>query len=158
MFKIIKDGKLPTRGTKFSACVDLYSAEDVVISTRKTEVVGLGVAIDTSLLHYTIDQYCLSNREDVIKDREKFLSSHYMQLMLRSSLGKKGLILPNGVGIIDMDYKDEIKMIIYNATNVAFTIKKGDKIGQITLLEHKSHLFNIDSDTERVGGIGSTGL
>jgi len=37
------------------------------------------------------------------------------------------------------------------------TIKKGEKIAQITLLEHKSYLFNINTDAERDGGFGSTG-
>jgi len=36
-------------------------------------------------------------------------------------------------------------------------IKKGDKIAQITLLEHKSYLFGVESDVERSGGFGSTG-
>lgn len=29
MFKVFKDGQLPTRGSKLSACVDLYAREDV---------------------------------------------------------------------------------------------------------------------------------
>ena len=39
----------------------------------------------------------------------------------------------------------------------AVEIKKGDKIAQITLTEHKSYLFGIETDTERAGGFGSTG-
>jgi len=39
----------------------------------------------------------------------------------------------------------------------SYTIKKGDKIGQITLLEHKGYLMGIESDVERDGGFGSTG-
>ena len=35
-------------------------------------------------------------------------------------------------------------------------MKKGDKIAQCTLLEHKSYLFGIESEEVRVGGIGST--
>jgi len=108
---------------------------------------------------------------------EKFKNSHYLELDPRSSLRKKGLIV--GVGKIDLDYPDEIKMIIHNPTKpyvittsyyngegtkrgyVAhtdkFVIKKGDKIGQITLLEHKSYLFGIQTEDERTGGFGSTG-
>ena len=77
-----------------------------------------------------------------------------------------------------MDYQDEIMMIIHNPIksseilnyirlaqglneesqiNTDFEIKKGDKIAQITLLEHKSYLFGIDTDKERKGGFGSTG-
>jgi len=39
MFKVVNKGKMPTRATKYSAAVDLYANEDVVIG-------GLGVCID----------------------------------------------------------------------------------------------------------------
>ena len=64
----------------------------------------------------------------------------------------------------------EIKMIIHNPLIAKdlddaiyiddikpYIIKKGDKIGQITLLEHKSYLFGVESDVVRDGGFGSTG-
>ena len=102
-----------------------------------------------------------------------FMRKHYLQLMLRSGLGKKGLILPNGVGIIDLDYQDEIMMIIHNPLRLNAQdietmtydlnvltdckINKGDRVGQIVLLEHKSYMFDIDSEDERTGGFGSTG-
>ena len=44
MFKVLTEGCKPTRGTKYSACVDLYSSEDVAIGIGETKVVGLGVA------------------------------------------------------------------------------------------------------------------
>ena len=176
MFKVLTKGCEPTRGSKYSACVDLYAAEDVVIGAGETKLIGLGVAIDEELLDSTIVQECdklgLGMYIDYVGD---FKMSHYLQLMLRSSLGKKGLILPNGVGIIDLDYKDEIKMIIHNpisrkntlnfigsdgVENIRYEItqiKKGDKIAQIALIEHKSYLFGIDTDKERDGGFGSTG-
>jgi dUTPase len=122
-----------------------------------------------------------------------FIRKHYLQLMLRSGLGKKGLILPNGVGIIDLDCQDEIMMIVHNPVkiktcfNIAdfshkirerfvssehyevqllneqirennYTINKGDRVGQIMLLEHKSFMFGIESDAVRSGGFGSTGI
>jgi len=178
MFKVLENGKAPTRGSKYSACVDLYASEDKVIGSGDTELVGLGVAIDLEKLRRTLkedDFHFYANHVD------SFKNSHYLQLMLRSSLGKKGLILPNGVGVIDLDYKDEIKMIIHNPIAYVFNeenadlslktysysdredliiesfeIKKGDRIGQIALLEHKSYLFGIESEDERNGGFGST--
>ena len=39
-----------------------------------------------------------------------------------------------------------------------FTINKGDKVAQCTLKEHKGYLLGIESDTERSGGFGSTGV
>ena len=168
MFKVLVDGCKPTKGSKYSACVDLYASEDVVIGAGKTKLIGLVVCVDENNLKSIGGEYVGDGFY------EDFLNSHYLQLMLRSSLGKKGLMLSNGVGVIDLDYKDEIKMIIYNSNfsyerdfaeapmNVfkdyddIFTIKKGDKIAQITLLEHKSYLFGIESDVERSGGFGST--
>lgn len=208
MFKVINGGVMPTRGSKYSACVDLYASCDVVIGAGETKLVGLGVCIDLETLK---NQMIISNFSELHPNSQltnesewiDFLLTHYLQLMLRSSLGKKGLILPNGVGIIDLDYTDEIKMIIHNpltwktASNIAiswvnkhlemfgsffefdyfeidkkgfdskgsFIIQKQDvaknikasKIGQITLLEHKSYLFGIESEVERSGGFGSTG-
>ena len=149
MFKVLTEGCTPTRGTKYSACVDLYSSEDVVIGAGETKIIGLGVAIDEIELREIELDY----------KNNRFLSSHYLQVALRSSLGKAGLIMPNGVGIIDMDYRDEIKVIIHNPINYdqyEFEIKKGQRIAQITLLEHKSYLFGIESDVVRNGGLGST--
>ena len=187
MFKSVNGGKLPTRGTSFSACVDLYANESVTIYPGETHLIPLGVAIDLKKLE---DNYFTSGGNTYTGIRKgnrplanimwkKFKSSHYLQLMLRSSLGKKGLIIPNGVGIIDIDYKDEIKILICNPiSNIDFNlirerftdeehysislpepyhIKKGDRIAQITLLEHKSYLMDIHADITRNGGFGSTG-
>lgn len=155
MFKVLDEACTPERGSKFSACIDLKASEDVVIGAGETKMIGLGVCID------------LPKSNDNVGS-ELWKSRHYLQLMLRSSLGKKGLILPNGVGVIDLDYRDEIKMIIHNPMQfekadhrnlkigVDFEIKKGDRIAQITLLEHKAYLFGIDTDEERDGGFGST--
>ena len=182
MFKKVKeDAILPTRGSKYSACVDVYANEDVVIGAGETKLVGLGIAIELGILSEKISSMFIGNRKfgilhlptpDFIQFREQFAKSHYLQLMLRISLGKKGLIIPNGVVVINLDYKDELKIIIHNPLVTAYfgegdrleiglydkyEIKKGDKIGQITLLEHKSYLFGIDSEDERDGGFGSTG-
>jgi len=155
MFKVLADGCSPTRGSKFSACVDLYASEDCVIGAGETKLIGLGVCVD------------LEN----FSDNPIFLNSHYLQLNPRSSLRAKGLV--SHTGIIDLDYKDEIKIIIHNPVGKfifsgdiggnltehdrePFKIKKGDKIGQITLMEHKGYLMGIDSEEERVGGFGST--
>ncbi len=182
MFKVLKNCVAPTRGSKHSACVDLYASEDIVICAGETKAVGLGVCIDMETwlentnMFFRLDGDLFGANVENIHDQkveDDFLNSHYFQLMLRSSLGKKGLILPNGVGVIDLDYTDEITMIIhkpltvdvlgtyttddlYHEFNDDVKIKKGDKIAQITLLEHKSYLFGIDSDAERVGGFGST--
>ena len=166
MFKVLTRSCEPTRGSKYSACVDLYASEDVVIGAGETKLVGLGVAIDNEKIAEKFEKPTPSEIIEAVRNvtvfdeygYEQFLNSHYLQLMLRSSLAKKGLIIANGAGVIDLDYKDEIKMILTNVSyNGNYKIKKGDCIAQITLLEHKSHLFGIESDEERKGGFGSTG-
>jgi dUTPase len=168
MFKVITEGCQPTRGSKYSACVDLYAAHDCVIGAGETKLVGLGVAID---IHDWYNEYPnripqpFGGKNGYQDSLSHWMKGHYLQLMLRSSLGKKGLILPNGVGVIDLDYADEVKAMIHRpmklyhgmVDNSELAIKKGDKIAQITLLEHKSYLFGIETDNERRGGFGSTG-
>ena len=60
----------------------------------------------------------------------------------------------------------EIGLIVHNpiiditfgiCNGTIYTIKKGDKVAQCTLMEHKGYLLGIESDTERNGGFGSTG-
>ena len=154
MFKIVNDGKLPTRGSKYSACVDLYASHNMVISEGDTELVGLGVCIDHQVMRASI--YSATGGEHGQRILEAELKKHYLQLMLRSSLSKH-LIIANGVGVVDLDYEDEIKIRLHNPTNRWYKIRKGDRIAQVTLLEHKSYLFGIDTEDERSGGFGSTG-
>jgi dUTPase len=81
----------------------------------------------------------------------------------------KGLILPNGHGVIDMDYRGEIKMIIHNPIREKtysgseflneFDINRGDKIGQLILQRHEGWIIpeTYTLDNERNGGFGSSG-
>jgi len=187
MFKSVNGGKLPTRGTKYSACVDVYANEDVVIRGGETKLITLGIKIDTDYikelfttteLHTGKSKYGCALDTRLNKEKyNNFMSTHYLQLMLRSSLGVKGLVLPNGVGVVDLDFKGQLQMLISNVSmksvfiplegytsvgdyftveNYTHLVKKGDRIGQITLLEHKSNLFNITTEETRDGGFGST--
>jgi len=177
MLKVLTEGCEPKRATKFSAAIDLFAAEDVVIGTGETAKIPLGIAIDINSLRVNKDSF----GEAIMM--EVFMSKHYLQVSPRSSLGLKGLIIPNGIGIIDLDYKGEICLIlhrpftlktVWEIVNKAFirfrggdiekyefdrghVIQKGDKIAQIMLCEHKSYLMGYDSEEERVGGFGSSG-
>ena len=125
------------------------------------------------------------------KRYDDFIKSHYLQLEPRSSLRAKGLTA--GTGIIDLDYKDEIMIILHNPIQYidktidinknedyieidylgsptpredgikvkyssSFKIKKGDKVAQCTLKEHKGYLMGYEAETLRTGGFGSTGI
>ena len=161
MFKVLDGATAPTRATKYSAMVDLYANADVVIGAGETKIIPLGVKIDIEYIKsiFTTQNYYVHS--DTLNE---FLSTHFLELHPRSSLRAKGLII--GVGVIDLDYPDEIGLIVHNPiandikhnSNGDYTINKGDKVAQCTLMEHKGYLLCIESDAERSGGFGSTGM
>lgn len=164
MFKSINGGILPQRATKYSAGFDVFANEDVVIGAGETKTIGVGVALDDLLFD---DKGLVLTKEG--SDGLFFdISQHYFSLHIRSSLRAKGLT-SLGTGIIDMDYRDEIKMVIHNplqwvdhfdgSINPNYEIKKGDKIGQIILCRHEGWLLPSEytKDEERIGGFGSSG-
>ena len=160
MFKSINGGQLPQRATKYSAGFDVYANEDVVIGAGETKLIGLGIALDDDTLRV------LANGLNVWRGMELHeVNDMYFALHIRSSLRAKGLT-SLGTGIIDMDYRDEIKMVIHNPTSPVdllfqphAEIKKGDKIGQLILCRHEGWLLPLEykKDVERGGGFGSTG-
>jgi len=114
MFKILTSGCEPTRGSEFSACVDLYASEDVVIQAGETKIVGLGIQIDLedffkTTVHDLIDSKDIRADEEI---KDTFMRLYYLALHPRSSLRAKGII--SNTGIIDMDYNKEIKIILHN--------------------------------------------
>lgn len=180
MFKILDEVCTPKRGTKYSAYVDLFAREDITIGAGETKIVKLGVKIDLDKLKSNwinksglIFEPIEAKKTLIEFGFNHFLKSHYLEVALRSSLGVKGLIIANGIGIIDLDYPDEIGLIVHNPINLNFIcdylanndykkysnfiIKKGDKVAQCTLKEHKSYLMGYESDVLRTGGFGSTG-
>ncbi|MFY4844606.1 hypothetical protein ACOTVP_08715 [Aliarcobacter butzleri] len=170
MFKVLDEVCEPKRSTKYSAYVDLFSAEDIIIGAGETKIVKLGVKLDLEklckILYDVSYSYILkSPNKHLREDFDIFRKKHYLEVALRSSLGVKGLIIANGIGVIDLDYPDEIGLIVHNpikdiAFNVpngnSFKISKGDKVAQCTLKEHKGFLMGYESDNVRVGGFGST--
>lgn len=87
------------------------------------------------------------------------------QLRARSGLSiKHGITLVNGIGTIDADYRDEVKVAIVNLSNEPFTIRPGDRIAQMLISPVYRVQWNEigDHEVERVdgrnGGFGSTGL
>ena len=172
MFKILDGVCTPKRGTKYSAYVDLFAREDITIGAGETKVVKLGVKLDLDKLYRS--WYFYTEKNNISGSWDMYLRSHYLEVALRSSLGAKGLIIANGIGIIDLDYPDEIGLIVHNPINLNFIcdylanndykkysnfkIKKGDKVAQCTLKEHKGYLMGYETETLRTGGFGSTGI
>jgi len=80
----------------------------------------------------------------------------------RSGLATKhGITLSNSVGVIDSDYRGEIKVSLINMSAVAYTVKPGERIAQMLIVPISVCSVQICdelSETERgAGGFGSTG-
>jgi len=137
-----------------------------IIKIKLSEVVNAPVQSTEGSVGY--DLYASSDPE-IIKDRLVYSTgifldlpnNIYATLHARSSIYMYGLILANSVGIIDSDYRGELKVIFYTQKDY-IPYKMGDRIAQLifhykvpTKLEFVSEI----SETKRgVGGFGSTGL
>jgi len=78
----------------------------------------------------------------------------------RSSQGKKGITIPHSVGVIDSDYRGNLKVLLKNTSDKPYLIVQGDRIAQLVV----QPIVLVDfvdnwNDTERgTGGFGSTGI
>ena len=127
----------PTRGTQGSAGLDLYAAQDVLVSSGASVMLSTGIAVEIP-------------------------KGHVGLVAIRSSVGRSGVSLANSVGVIDSDYRGEIKLCLtYNAGNGGHYIRKGLAVAQIIIMPVlQVELIELDalSTTERgAGGFGSTG-
>ena len=130
------DAKVPTRGTKGSGGLDLYSTEDVVIGSG--DIVG----IDTGVAFEIPDGYC-------------------GLLMTRSSMGRNGIRISAGANCIDADYRASLLVHLTNDGVYPWHVNKGDRIAQLVLVPVlMAEPFEVEelSQTQRGGGgFGSTG-
>ena len=133
--KLHPDAVIPTYGTEFSAGADLTAVSDPIIGEGYIEYkTGLAVEIPEG----------------------------YVGLIFpRSSISKKSMILANGVGVIDSDYRGEISFRFKKMKTLGDEYAKGDRIGQMIIVPYPQiHFIEAEelSDTVRgEGGYGSTG-
>ena len=85
-----------------------------------------------------------------------------IQMRPRSGLAAKhGITCLNSPGTIDSDYRGELKVILINHGDAAFTIARGERIGQMLLAPVTrlvwQHVDSLDETDRGSGGFGSTG-
>ena len=127
----------PTRAHAADAGLDLYVPEGQACLVRPGAV-------------YTID----------LGIRVAIPDGYYGELTLRSSAGKKGLTIPNGVGIIDPGYRGSLKLLVSALAEPAL-VTTGERVCQLVILPRTPvdvEVGVVDTDTDRgQGGLGSTG-
>ena len=129
---------LPEAATGRAAGFDLASAVDVEIPPRSIRLVGTGLVI-------------------AVPD------GYFLGIFARSSTPlKRGLMVANGVGVIDADYcgpADEIKIQLLNFTDSTVQVKRGDRLAQGVVLPcpgvEWEEVEEMVAPTR--GGFGSTG-
>lgn len=131
------DAVIPTYGTPDAACFDIGAAHAGMVHARGKTVFDTG-------LSFEIPQ------------------KHVMLLFSRSGQAyKNDLRLSNCVGVIDADYRGELKVMITSDSDVSYPVYTGDRIAQALVLPIEQVTFIEDelSDTVRgEGGFGSTGV
>jgi dUTP pyrophosphatase len=132
-----KDLPLPKRQTDGAAAFDLTAREAVTIQPGTVGYVPLNIALETP-------------------------SDHFLLIAARSGTHKKGLMMANGIGIIDPDYSgndDEIKAAYFNFSATPVTIEKGDRVAQGTFVKisHPGWDEVDEMENKDRGGFGTTG-
>jgi dUTP pyrophosphatase len=126
--------KLPERAHPSDAGADLFSLESYEIYPGEQKLVDTGVAV---------------------KIPRGFAGFIYN----RSSQGKRGITIPHSVGVIDADYRGNLKVLLKNISEDPYLIQQGDRIAQLVIQRVELPTFRDSwNDTTRgVGGFGSTG-
>ena len=132
-----KNAKVPFRGSDMAAGYDLYSAEEIVIPVGECKLISTGIALEIP-------------------------NDYFGGIFPRSGTAvKRGLRLANCVGVIDADYRGEVKVPLYNDSSVPQKIELNERIAQLIILPFATVEYEVVdelSDTERgEGGFNSTG-
>ena len=79
-------------------------------------------------------------------------------LLPRSGLGHRGLVLGNGIGLIDSDYQGEIRMSCWNRGENTISIEPGDRIAQLLVIPVATPVFRIVDSFADTTGRGQQGF
>ena len=137
--KLHPNAQLPTYGSAYAAGADLYACLETPVTIAPGESVWIptGIALE-------VPEGCAG------------------LVYARSSLGvKRGLAPANKVGVIDSDYRGEIRVVLLNHGNQVQTIEHGERVAQFIItpvLTPAYYEADELTDTQRgTGGFGSTG-
>lgn len=86
---------------------------------------------------------------------------YFLACCSRSGLGSKSLFVANAPGIIDPDYRGEIKVLFYNGSLTTHYVKHGDRIAQLVLFPFSRIYVDVVEELSKTlrgeAGLGSTG-
>ncbi len=137
--KLHPNAVLPTYGSAEAAGADLYACLDEAVTIQPGEIfwVPTGIALE-------VPKGCAG------------------LVYARSSMGaKRGLAPANKVGVVDSDYRGEIRVVLLNHSKQPQVLEPGERVAQFVITPVLTPAYEevADlSDTDRgAGGFGSTG-
>ena len=138
--KLREKATLPTYGSQWAAGADLYACLDaaVTIEPHQTVMIPTGLALEVPV-------GCAG------------------LIYARSSMGvKRGLAPANKVGVIDSDYRGEIRVVLLNHGKETQIVEPGERVAQFIITPVLTPIYEeVEelTDTQRgTGGFGSTGV
>jgi dUTP pyrophosphatase len=134
--RLTETAKLPTRATDGSAGYDLYADEFVTLPSHHGQrLVSTGIAV-------AIPAGCCG------------------QIWPRSGMDVKAQVT-RGAGLIDWDYRGEVKVLLINRGAQHHGVRRGDRIGQLVILPILTpevvEVDCLDGTARGDGGFGSSG-
>ena len=127
----------PTRATEGSAGYDLTASESTPLYPGHRAIVSTGVSLQLP-----------EGLAASVRPRSGLAAKH-------------GITVLNTPGLVDPDYRGEIKVILYNTSDRFFMVNRGDRIAQLTfehfLTPNLEQVDDLDHTERGTGGFGSTG-
>lgn len=137
--KLSEKAIVPTYGSEYAAGADLYACleAEVTIAPHATVLIPTGIAMELPIGYAGL-------------------------IYARSGLAtKKGLAPANKVGVVDCDYRGEVKVALHNHGEVAQTVAYGERIAQLVIAPYLTAQFieqeELSETVRGAGGFGSTG-
>lgn len=157
--KLAKDAPMPAYAHEGDAGLDLCATEDVTLMPQEWQMVGSGVSMA--------------------------IPKGFVGLVVpRSGLGCKGLVLKNGIGVIDSGYRGEIGLTLFNNNPMhwwdrfmdlffpaphrgkepkgTIHVSKGDRVAQLLIVPVAQaslvHVDKLDETERQDGSFGSSGV
>ena len=129
--KLHPDAKIPSRGSEYAAGFDMYALDNHELLPGEVAMIRTGIALEIP-------------------------EGKVLLLWDRSGMGSKGI--HRFAGVIDSDYRGEIKVVLCNHRNELFTISKGDRIIQGIIQDYtKADFIEVEELKESRRGAGAFG-
>lgn len=134
--RLSENATIPTRGSEYSAGLDLSSAYDYIVPAHNKQLIKTDLSFSIPL-------------------------SHYGRIAPRSGLASKNFI-DVGAGVIDSDYRGNVSVLLFNHSDVDFVVNKSDRVAQLIIekifLPTLVEVDELDNTIRGEGGFGSTGV